>query len=337
VLLAGFALGCRGTSSGREHAATVGSGASSKGVDASGAATVLVESPRHDFGQVTEGDTLRHTFVAQNLANEALVLDDTPKVLGCGVTVPGPLEPGRDGKVEVTCEATVPGPLQVSLPLRVSGRPVGELSISAKVEPLLAFAPSRFHLALGFGEKRNLEIRLQGKQATAARLSLVGVPPPGVEVRVLPRSSDERAGVEIRAVGEIAGTHAGSMRFSTGLERPPEVSLGYTLKVESTLAVSPTNPVVDLYAPGPKRAVLRVTSTQPGFSISRAEILEGPFTASVRRVKGGFEVEIGVVEEKLSPRMSGVNGRLLITSNDRTEGKKEVPLLAIGKVKPLPP
>jgi hypothetical protein len=219
----------------------------------------------------------------------------------------------------------------VSLPLRASGRPVGELSISGEVEPLLAFEPRVISLNLQFGEKRNAEARLRGFRAKVARLSHAGAPPPGVELRVLPGDSERGEGVAMDVLGETVGTHAGTLHFVTGLEDPRDVFLPFAVKVVGTLMVSPTNPVLDLSTPGPKRAVLHVTSAQPGFSISRATILEGPFTASVRRVNGGFEIEIGVAEAKLSPGVSGVNGRLRITSNDRTEGTKDVPLLAVGK------
>jgi hypothetical protein len=94
--------------------------------------------------------------------------------------------------------------------------------------------------------------------------------------------------------------------------------------------VTPTNPVLDLGALGPRQAVVKVTSTQTGFVVTRAEVLEGPFAASVRRAGDGYEIEVTVIETKLSATARGVNGRLRIHSNDRTERAKEIPLFMLG-------
>jgi hypothetical protein len=75
---------------------------------------------------------------------------------------------------------------------------------------------------------------------------------------------------------------------------------------------------------------VKVTSTQPGFIVTRAEVLDGPFTAKVQRGKDGYDVEISAAETKLPAGARGVNGRVRIHSNDRTEGAKELPLFALG-------
>jgi hypothetical protein len=121
------------------------------------------------------------------------------------------------------------------------------------------------------------------------------------------------------------------LRFFTGLTEPVAVELPYSVKVTGTLAVSPTNPVFDLAAPGGTRAIVMVTSTQPGFRVERAEVLEGPFSARVRNEGNGFAVEVSVVAEKFPEGTHGVNGRIRIVSNDRTEPNKELPLFALGK------
>jgi hypothetical protein len=306
--------------------------ASASAEAAPGAALVpLVAQPKHDFGHVTQGDTLRHAFAAHNTTSAALSLEDTLEVLGCAaVAAPGVLEPGGRGKLEVTCRASVPGPLRISLPFRANGRPAGELSLVAEVEPLLAFDRAVVDLTVPFGEERSAEVRLRGKHAKEARLTPAAAPPPGLEATVLRGDAETHEGVAVRAHGRAVGTHVGSLRYATGLDEPREVSLSYVVKVTGTLTVSPTNPVLELSGSGPKRVVVKVTSTQPGFVVTRAEVLEGPFTAKVRRGKDGYDVEISALEAKLVPGARGVNGRVRILSNDRAEGVKELPLFALG-------
>jgi hypothetical protein len=291
----------------------------------------LVTQPTHDFGHVTQGDTLRHAFVTHNAGSTTLQVEDTREVLGCAaVAVPRVLEPGASGKLEVTCRASIPAPLRVSLPLRANGRPAGELSLRAAVEPLLTFEQATLDLKLPFGEEKRAETRLRGKLADRAKLELAAPPPPSLEATLLPGDAGKRPGVAVRARGKSVGMHVGSLRFTTGLSEPREVSLSYVVKVTGTLTVSPTNPVLELGAPGPKRTVVKVTSTQPGFAVTRAEVLEGPFSASVRRSNDGYDVEIEALEAKFVRGARGTSGRVRIHSNDRTESTKEIPLLALG-------
>lgn len=331
VLAAGLALGCRRSATSGEQAGAASSAAVPLEGAAGANAELVVPVRRHDFGRVTQGDTLRHAFVARNGTTAALSVEDTLEVLGCSATpVPAVLEPGGTGKLEVVCKAGFAGPLRVSLPLRANGRPAGELSVAAEVEPLLAFDRKVVDLTMPFGEERGAEVRLRGTRANDARLSLAAPPPATLEARVLPDESASH-GVALRARGSAVGTRVGSLRFTTGLPEPREVSLSYVVKVTGTLSVSPTNPILELGGSGPKRTVVKVTSTQPDFVVSRAEVLEGPFTARVRRADGGYEIEVSAVEAKLPAGASGVTGRLRIVSNDRTEGTKELPLFGLGQ------
>jgi hypothetical protein len=323
------AAGCRRPASSSGH---TGAPAGAAGGTARTFVELVVASPRHDFGQVTQGDTLEHSFAAHNATSAVLALDDTREVLGCSANaVPAVLEPGGAGKLEVTCRASVPGPLRVSLPLRANGRPAGELSLAAEVEPLLAFDRAVVDLTVPFGEERRVEVRLRGKRAKEAQLSPAAAPPPGLEASLLRGDAATREGVAVRALGKAVGTHVGSLRYATGLTEPPEVSLPYIVKVTGTLTVSPTNPVLELAGRGPRRVVIHVKSTQPGFVVSRAEVPEGPFSARVRRTAVGFDVEVTAVESKLVPGARGVNGRVRILSNDRTESVRDVPLFGLGK------
>jgi hypothetical protein len=325
-------FGCRESApgGGRGGAATSATPPGAAGAGGAGAELVVPER-RHHFGRVTQGDTLKHVFAARNGTSAVLSVEDTLEVLGCTATaVPAVLEPGANGKLEVACKANVPGPLRVSLPLRANERPAGELSLEAEVEPLLAFERSVVDLTLPFGDERSVEVRLLGTRAKEARLAPAAAPPPSMTASVLAGDAQRSEGVRVLARGDAVGTHVGSLRYATGLAQPREVSLSYVVKVTGTLAVLPTNPVLELGGKGPHRVVIKVTSTQPGFVVSRAEVLEGPFTARVRRAEGGFDVEVTAVESKLPPGARGVNGRLRIVSNDRTEGTKEVPLFGLG-------
>jgi hypothetical protein len=336
VGVAGFALfaalpaSCRKPAATDDRAATTAA-ATPPAASAGDAAATLVAQARHDFGHVAQGATLRHVFATRNRTNAAIRVENTLEVLGCaGVAQPDALAPGEAGELHVTCRASIHGPLRVSLPLRANGRPAGELSLVATVEPLVAFDRALLDMNVAFGEAGETVARLRGKLARSARLSLASAPPPGMDVRVLPAADGGTQGTLLRLSRPAAGVHAGTLRFLTGLAEPEVVELPYSVRVTGTLVVSPTNPVLDLAAPGGARAIVRVTSAQPGFEVERAEVLEGPFSAHVRQEGAAFAVELSLVVAKFPPGAHGVNGRVRIVSNDRTEPMREIPLFALG-------
>jgi hypothetical protein len=296
------------------------------------ASATLVASPAHDFGRVTQGDTLRHAFEMHNRTGAPASVETTREVLGCrGVAVPAVLAPDQRGTLDVTCRANVHGPLRVSLPLRAFGHPAGELSLRAEVEPLLVFDRPMLEMSVPFGRSHEAEARLRGKHAKTARLSLARAAPPGMDVRLLPPTATQTGGALLRLVRPAAGVHAGSLHFFTGLAEPAALELAYSVKVTGTLSLSPTNPVLDLAAPGGARSLVQVSSTQPGFRVERAVVLEGPFSARVHETGGAWSVEVSLVTAEFPPAAHGANGRLRIVSNDRTEPSKEIPLFALGK------
>jgi hypothetical protein len=295
----------------------------------------FVANPKHDFGQAVQGEALRHVFVTHNRTNAPLAVENARGVLGCsGVASPSTLAANQSGKFEVTCRANVAGPLRVSLPLRANGRPAGELALTAEIEPLLAFDRALLELGVPFGQGGESEARLRGRLARSARLTLAGAPPPGMDVSILPATRDGAQGAKLALKEPPVGVHAGSLRFHTALEAPVTLELPYSVKVTGTLTVSPTNPVLDLAAPAGTRAIVAVTSTQPGFRVERAEVLEGPFSTRVRNEAGGAAIEVSLVAAKFPEGARGANGRIRIVSNDRTEPNRELSLFALGRPAP---
>jgi hypothetical protein len=322
-------LGCQAPPTGKRPAPR---GSETGRPAAAHTAIVLAAEAKHDFGRVLQGATLHQAFVTRNATPAAINVENTREVLGClGVPVPRVLAPGAAGKLEVTCRATVYGPLRVALPLRASGQAAGELALTAEVEPLVAFDRALLEVNVPFGTSGFAEARLRGVRAAAAHLDLVPLAPlpQGLAATVLPATDGGSHGVTLRVSHAAAGTHAGSLRFATGLAEPKAIELGYLVKVASTLAISPTNPVLDFGTPAGAGTIVRVTSQTTDFRVERVEVAEGPFDARLRRHDDAYAIEVSIDTAKLRGGMRGVNGRLLILSNDRAEPRKEVPLFAL--------
>ena len=72
-------------------------------VDTVNVAKMTFEKTTHDFGEVKEGDIVKHTFVFTNTGKVPLLINDAHS--SCGCTIPNwpkhPVQPGDKEKIEV--------------------------------------------------------------------------------------------------------------------------------------------------------------------------------------------------------------------------------------------
>jgi hypothetical protein len=79
------------------------------GLKAQTGPSLVWEKGTHDFGEITEGDQVQHTFKFVNKGNEPLVLQNVQPTCGC--TVPNnwpkdPIMPGGSGEITVSFNST---------------------------------------------------------------------------------------------------------------------------------------------------------------------------------------------------------------------------------------
>jgi hypothetical protein len=200
--------------------------------------------------------------------------------------------------------------------------------------PKLAFEPSLVELDGQFGVSSSRDFPLTGESARAARPAIVTVEGADVVATVIPPSPSSTSVPSIRLTtsGRRVGESVGHVVVSTGLPDPKELVLYFRSKVPGTLTVSPSNPYIDLRLTPPHVVRLSVVSSRPEFRLLRVEVTSGPFAARIapEAPNGGYTVEIETVESAVSTGQRGFAGRLLLISNDRTEPRKEIPLLAMG-------
>ena len=65
---------------------------------------ITCEKPTHDFGDITQGDKVEHTFSFKNSGNEPLIITNVQ--VTCGCTTPkgwarDPILPGQSGEITV--------------------------------------------------------------------------------------------------------------------------------------------------------------------------------------------------------------------------------------------
>jgi hypothetical protein len=200
----------------------------------------------------------------------------------------------------------------------------------------LAFEASLVELAGRFGVVSSLDVRLTGALARDARPAIVGGEGAEVTASVLSPEGSRPPGVRLTLSGRHAGRGVGHVVVSTGLGDPRELVLYYGWSVPGNLTVSPSNPYLDLRGPGAQVVEIAVASSRPDFRLQRAEVVAGPFAASVApaRAAGHYQVRVRAVERGVSDGDRGFLGKLILISNDPAEPRKEIPLLAMGPLHP---
>lgn len=111
---------------------------SATGTDPNGKAPVMTFTEEvYDFGTITEGETVKHSFKFSNTGNAELIIASANA--SCGCTVPefskDPVRPGEEGKIDVEFNSSgKPGTNQKQVTVTYNGIPNSkELTIKANV------------------------------------------------------------------------------------------------------------------------------------------------------------------------------------------------------------
>jgi hypothetical protein len=205
----------------------------------------------------------------------------------------------------------------------------------------LAFSPAIVELEAPLGTRQFRDVRLVGRWASRARLAISHVDDPALDVHVLPPDRSGAAGVRLTFTGDRAGVRTGQVVVTTGLSQPADLTLLYRLRVPSAVTVTPSNPYFDLRDPNGRARRLEVRGHGPDFRITGADVVAGPFRATVESDGAGSggvaAIRVSVDQAKLaSSPQRGFLGKLRIRANEPTQPTTDVPLLALGALGKAP-
>jgi hypothetical protein len=311
------------------------SGACERSCPSSGAGPRLtLAQPRVDVGTFDQDGPIRRSIALSNDGREPLILAGVEASRFCSAHIGTPtLAPGASGQLDVECRSDLFGPLRESLLVHSNDAraPNTTIEIVGTVRPRLTFDTPAINLTMAFGESRAGETRLVGTLASEAHLRLRDPRPESIDVDLLPASAGQPEGLRIRCKGDKTGNHVGHLVVVTGLEQAAEIGLSWACKVVGTLSVTPTTLYFNLKEPGPKVQFVEVASAQPGFKIQSVSIREGPFSAAIEP-GAPSRVKVTVAQAGMDPETRGAVGTLVIVSNDRTEPRKEIAIMGMGRV-----
>ena len=281
-------------------------------------------------------DTRRSVVISNEGTQPLRVSRIEPSRFCSGHADPPTLEPGAQGRLELTCNSDLYGPMIEHVFVHSNDPEASQvtLDLAATVMPILAFDTTSLALEMPFGQERTAEVRLTGTHAKSATVKLKSDVIADVAIEALPAKESKTPGFAIHCKGHKPGLNSGNLVVTTDLERPRELALPYACKVIGTLEVNPTNPFFNLKVSGSKSVYVLVRSAQRDFQVHAVYVAEGPFAAGFERASDGdyFRIKVTVIDGQIDDEPRGVNGKLVIVSNDRTEPRKEIPLFGMGRV-----
>lgn len=216
----------------------------------------------------------------------------------------------------------------------VQGIPLATLQIAGWIEPMLGFDTPFVDLRPDFGQTTAVDVHLIGRLSAAAAPKVSSTGGDVVSAAALTADGGQVRGFRLSCKGDRVGMHAGSLLVDTGVAIQPTLTLSWGCRVPATLEVDPANPYFNLRASGDRALQIVVRSTQPGFRVKSARVVEGPFRATLEKPNpdGSTTITVRVQNEEIADEARAATGRLLIDSNDEREPRKEVPLFGFGKV-----
>ncbi len=202
------------------------------------------------------------------------------------------------------------------------------LEVSAHVEVALAISPASLvfpDFAASAGSAQPLYARITGSQSATAKITAIECASRLINVEVNREGFDGDPGRQVKfsvRPGMPAGRFRERVVFKTDSTTAPELSLSVTGEALGPISVTPRHLSLGTIQPGvPVRKVIRLQSTQPGYSFRVVDVKstgEGITAELVTLAQGSrYEIAVGLAEGFSGPV---VRGEIVITTDDKDQG-----------------
>ena len=302
--------------------------------DSNGSATMVIENPVHDFGEVWTVPTLAHTFIVKNTGTNVLKITNVKP--GCGCTIKGAydreIQPGATGKIPLTLRTK--GKTNFSTNITVSSNdssnPTTRVTLKGNIKYYVEANPRnvRFNrIQTNETVKQNVTIKVSSDDAN---LELVAGGKSGNFQGTLTPTDDPKK-FQLTVVGTPPfkeGSTSGYIRIKTNIKEQPELQIPIAAFVAPRLEIRPKQ----IYVPSamkkktPRIIMFKNNGDSP-VEVLSATVSNPAVTAEVREVKKGRDYQITVqLPEGYLPPTAG--DKLLLKLLDGTERTHEIPIIS---------
>jgi hypothetical protein len=195
---------------------------------------LLVEQSIFDFGEVLQGQKVRHSFIFSNGGDEPLLIEKVKSSCGCTAALVSTktLAPGENGEVQANFDSTrFHGAVTktVSLYSNDPAQPITKLYVKGKIKVPLSIMPAKINLGqVMAGTLATTTLTLQNQGDVAIRLDKVQTSSPALTTKL---SSETLAPGQSTLINIELVTKSGQNSFRGYIVIPAQGSLKTDLRI----------------------------------------------------------------------------------------------------------
>jgi len=299
---------------------------------------LTVDQPIHDFGAVTDGQKLRHTFVVSNNATTPLGFTRT-ETNAPWVTAElknRQIPPG--GKVEVDVSVDTSGregdiEKRITLVPGNESLPKLQLYVRAHVSPLIGVEEgeeSEEDEFVHMGEVLTRDFKIVGAKAASAKLAVQRTTSPDVTAELIGAGDGGVPILRVTVHPTELGHFHGGVFLSTGLEAKPEIKHFFEWVALGNVTVDPRalhfEKNAEARPSGDTEKVVVLRSRFEGFQVRSAKSTTPAFRAEVRTGDKPREVALHVAVADLASFAKTDIAAIELATNDKVEPTIRVPI-----------
>ena len=291
----------------------------------------------HDFGKVSQNQSLKHSFVFKNTGTGTLIIDKVKSSCGCTAALVSGKEipPGQTGTIDVTFNTGLRQGKNEKTITVTSNDPRNHnvtLKISANIEVLLTIQPQQ--LMLGQVKKDETVVRfagLSGNDKDSTKITSAESSNKFIQVVLNPMGFDNHPEKTIKVTllpGIKPGRFQERITLTTDHPSIKTLTLPVIGEVIGNIIVTPQTLSFGILQKGQyvDRAINLKATGKHSFKVVRADTGNPAIAASIEKVSGGREYNIKIsVDQSTATPGTILRGKIVITTTDKEQQTIEVP------------
>lgn len=306
--------------------------------DKSAKGPILVFSEtEHDFGEVEQKQSVKHTFKFKNEGDALLVIDKVKATCGCTGTLlsKDEIQPGEEGEIEVTFKTGMSSgkkKKQIYVQSNDPSQPAAKLQIMANIVVPLEMRPRSVHWLADKDQPSTRTVELRYQPDLNIKILKVESSSPAFTVTVRPKNEGDTHGyeIEIRCDGNLpVGNFSEMITVTTDNPEYRTQKVAISGRIMGLIRVVPNSITLGVVKDDllPSRTVRVFAKDHEDFEITEVKSTSPLIATELTKNEAANTYELKVRLTAKPPR-GGFSERLYIKTNTEAETPVEVAVYA---------
>ncbi|MBI4830462.1 MAG: DUF1573 domain-containing protein [Candidatus Lindowbacteria bacterium] len=299
---------------------------------------IVFDATEHDFGSLTAGQVVKHTFRFRNEGDATLIIGEVKSTCGCTGTLlsKNEIPPGEYGDIEVTFtsgNSSGQKKKAIYVPSNDPQQPKVEIYIIAKVVVPVELRPMSLYWLSEKGQPSARIVELLHEPDVKLSVTKLELASPAFKASVQPKKSADTRGYDIviKYDGTLpVGEHKETLTILTDNPNYSKLDVQIRCRVLGAVKTVPDVVALGVIKDGalPPVRTVRVYSTgQKSFEITEVKssnpLLKVEF--SKETIPNSYQVKVSLVAK---PPVGAFSEKLLIQTNDPEQRSLQIPVYA---------